>query len=89
MITEFGLLILGLLGLWLGATIAVNGAKRISIHFGISAAFLGLTILSVGTSVPEIAISIAGGLDRLVGIETSGLVVGYGLLVSHHGASPI
>ena len=75
-INELGLLLLGLLGLWLGATIAVNGAKRIALHFGISSAFIGLTILSVGTSVPEMAISVAGGLDRLVGLETSGLVVG-------------
>jgi cation:H+ antiporter len=73
---ELILLIVGLVGLWLGSELAINGAKNIADHFRISAGFFGLTILSLGTSIPEIAISIAGGIDRLAGIETSGIVVG-------------
>jgi cation:H+ antiporter len=73
---ELILLIVGLIGLWLGSELAINGAKNIAEHFKISAGFIGLTILSIGTSVPEIALSAAGGIDRLYGLETSGIVVG-------------
>ncbi len=76
MYAELGLLIAGLLGLWFGSELAVNGAKNIAKHFRISAGFIGLTILSIGTSIPEIAVSIAGGIDRLAGLETSGIVIG-------------
>jgi len=76
MITEIIWLILGLIGLWLGSEFAVRGAQNIAAHLNISAGFIGLTILSIGTSVPEMAVSIAGGIDRLGGIDASGLVVG-------------
>ena len=76
MLLELTLLILGLVGLWLGADFAVKGAMGIANYLKISGLFIGLTIMSIGTSIPEIAVSIAGGLDRLVGIETSGIVIG-------------
>jgi len=39
---------------------------------------VGLTILSIGTSLPEIAVSIMGGLDKLLGIDPNidGIVIG-------------
>lgn len=76
MLLELILLIMGLIGLWIGSELVIGGAKNIADHFRLSATFIGLTILSIGTSIPEIAVSIAGGIDRLNGIETSGLVIG-------------
>lgn len=76
MILSLLLVLIGLVGLWVGSNLVIRGAKNIANHFRISAGFIGLTIVSIGTSIPEIALSIAGGLDRLGGIETSGLVVG-------------
>ncbi|MEM3154393.1 MAG: sodium:calcium antiporter [Candidatus Woesearchaeota archaeon] len=73
---ELIILIIGLVGLWIGSELAINGAKNIANHFRISSGFFGLTILSIGTSVPEIAVSIAGGIERISGIETSGIVIG-------------
>ncbi len=70
------LLILGLVGLCVGADFFVKGAKNIALHLGISQLLLGLAFISIGTSIPEIAVSITGGLDRLAGLETSGIVVG-------------
>ena len=76
MIEQFVFVILGLIGLWLGADFLIKGTKNIAEHFGISKFFIGLVFVSIGTSIPEIAVSIAGGLDRLRGLETSGIVVG-------------
>jgi cation:H+ antiporter len=69
-------LLIGLVLLWLGAELMIKGSQNISEHFQISSLFLGLTIIALGTSLPEIAISITGGFQRLEGIETSDLVMG-------------
>jgi len=66
----------GLLGLWVGSDFLIRGVKSIAERFGLPHFFIGLAIVSVGTSIPEIAVSVAGGLDRLAGLETSGIVVG-------------
>lgn len=76
MATTVAMLVIGLGGLWFGSVLAVDGARNAALHFRISPAFVGLTLLSIGTSVPEISVSLAGGLDRLGGLETSGIVVG-------------
>jgi len=73
---HFFLLAFGLFFLWLGAELIVKGSQNISEHFKISSVFLGLTIVSLGTSLPEIAVSVSGAFDRLAGIETSDLVMG-------------
>ncbi len=70
------ILIIGLIGLWFGADLLIKGAKNIAKHLGVSNFLIGLALVSIGTSIPEIAVSIAGALDRLKGIETSGIVVG-------------
>jgi len=53
MFAEVGLFILGIVGLWLGAELTVHAARKISARFGISQTFFGLTVLSIGTSFPE------------------------------------
>jgi len=73
---ELILLILGLLGLLLGTELIIKGALNIAEHYKISHLFMGLTILAIGTDLPELIIAIIGSIDRLLGIETSGLVVG-------------
>lgn len=76
MMLELVFLLLGLVGLWFGADMAVKGAIGISRYLRVGGLFIGLTVMSIGTSIPEIAVSIAGGMDRLAGLETSGLVIG-------------
>lgn len=49
------LVIVGLVGLILGGRLFVNGASAIAKVFGISDAFIGITILAGGTSLPELA----------------------------------
>jgi len=43
-----------------GADLLVRGAVRLAAEVGLSSAFVGLVIVSVGTSLPELATSIAG-----------------------------
>lgn len=56
------LLILGLALLLTGAAIMVRGAARISTVLGIPPMVIGLTIVAIGTSTPELAVSISAGL---------------------------
>jgi len=70
------LLLIGLLGLWVGTEITVRHALRLAATLGLSPMFVGLTILAIGTDLPELVLSIEAGLQRLIGVETSGLVIG-------------
>lgn len=69
-------LILALLALWQGTDFALEGALRISERFGVSQGFIGLTVLAIGTGLPELVVGVVGGMEQLSGIEASGVVVG-------------
>ncbi|MBA4782320.1 MAG: calcium/sodium antiporter [Rhizobiales bacterium] len=49
-----GMLILGLIGLPLGGNLAVDGAVGLAKLYGVSEAAIGLTIVALGTSLPEL-----------------------------------
>ncbi len=66
----------GIITLGVGAELTVNCSIKTAWRFGLSPFLIGLTLVSIGTSVPEMAVGIAGGVDRLAGLETSGIVVG-------------
>jgi len=71
-------LILGFFGLFFGAKFVIIALENIADRLNISHIMVGLTILSIGTSLPEIAVSIMGGLDKLLGINPNidGIVIG-------------
>lgn len=50
--------LIGLVTLPLGAHVIVLGAVNLAEHFGISELVIGLTIVAIGTSLPEVAASI-------------------------------
>ncbi len=52
-----GLIIIGLVGLFLGGQWIVGSAIYFAGHFGLSEALVGLTIVAIGTSLPELAAS--------------------------------
>jgi len=54
----------GLVALMLGARWLVDGAVSIARTHGVSEAFIGLTIVAVGTSLPELATSMIAALRR-------------------------
>jgi cation:H+ antiporter len=49
--------VLGILGLGVGGPLIVDGAVKISQIIGMSESFIGLTIIALGTSLPELATS--------------------------------
>jgi cation:H+ antiporter len=50
--------VLGLLGTVTGAQLLVVGAQRIASDIGLSGGFVGLTLVAVGTSLPELVTAI-------------------------------
>lgn len=59
-VLNFIILIAGFVLLIKGADLFVEGASGIAARFGISELVIGLTIVAMGTSAPEAAVSIAG-----------------------------
>jgi cation:H+ antiporter len=54
----------GLAGLAIGAYLLVEGASGIARSFGVSEATIGLTVVALGTSLPELAASVVAALRR-------------------------
>jgi cation:H+ antiporter len=55
-------LVIGLIALMISAKLLVWGAVDVARYFGISELIIGLTIVAIGTSLPELAASIASAL---------------------------
>ncbi|THV25892.1 calcium/sodium antiporter [Peteryoungia ipomoeae] len=58
------LIIGGLATLFVGAELLVRGATSIARDFGISEAVIGLTVVAVGTSLPELATGVMSALRK-------------------------
>lgn len=76
MLSQLVFLILGIAGLWVGSNMLVKGVKDFATAAGLSYFFIGVAFVSIGTSIPEIAVSIAGAVHGLNGADASGIVVG-------------
>jgi cation:H+ antiporter len=61
------LLVAGLVILWKCAELLVTGAVGLARILGISSLIVGLTVVAMGTSAPEVAASIAGVLRKTDG----------------------
>lgn len=79
LLINFGLLIIGFVLLVKGADIFVEGAASIAKKFGIPQLVIGLTIVAMGTSLPEAAVSIASATKGSASIAI-GNVVGSNIL---------
>ncbi|MCE8510033.1 calcium/sodium antiporter [Ruegeria pomeroyi] len=64
----------GLLGLMIGARLLVDGAVSVAQGLGVSDAFIGLTIVAVGTSLPELATSVIAAFRRQSEIAVGNIV---------------
>lgn len=58
------LLIFGVIGLYFGSEMLVNNAVLISKEFGVSERIIGVTIIAIGTSLPELITSIIAALSK-------------------------
>ena len=57
-------IVFGLLLLIGGSRVLLTGAVGIAEHFGVSEAVIGLTLVAVGTSLPELSISVIAAIRR-------------------------
>ncbi|MGN0465254.1 MAG: calcium/sodium antiporter [Lachnospiraceae bacterium] len=73
------LLVVGLFMLVKGADLFVDGASDIATKFGIPQLVVGLTIVAIGTSLPELSVSITAATKGNAGI-TLGNVLGSNIL---------
>ncbi|MEX2519375.1 MAG: calcium/sodium antiporter [Paracoccaceae bacterium] len=64
----------GLVALMVGARFLVDGAVNIARGYGVSEAFIGLTIVAVGTSLPELATSLIAAFRRQSEIAIGNIV---------------
>ena len=65
---------LGLIALVVGAELLVRGASKLAISFGISPLVVGLTVVAVGTSAPEMAVSVQSAWSGQVDIALGNVV---------------
>lgn len=59
-----GLVVAGLLGLAIGGELIVDSAVDIAHRYGVSEAVIGLTIVALGTSLPELATSVIAAAKK-------------------------
>jgi len=80
-----GLTVVGIAVLLAGAELMVRGGVGLARHFGISDAIIGLTLVAFGTSLPELATSVAasfrGEAELSVGNVLGSNVFNLGLIV--------
>lgn len=67
-------LIIGGVGLWGGSELLVIGSKALAVDFGVSDRVIGITVVSVGTSIPELAASIMAMLKKEKAISIGNLI---------------
>ena len=65
MLTESLIFIIGVIIVLFLAHIIIKNSVELAKHYGLSGTFIGLTILSIGTSIPEIMTHIIGSIDIL------------------------
>ena len=75
----FVLVFAGAIGLVLGAQLTVNGATGLARTLGVSDTLIGLTLVAVGTSLPELAASVVAALRGQTDLAV-GNVVGSNIL---------
>jgi cation:H+ antiporter len=65
---------LGGLGLWGGSELLIKGATTLAKDFGVTERVIGITIVSIGTSVPELAASIIAIIKKEKAISLGNLI---------------
>ena len=67
-------LVLGGVGLWGGSELLIKGAVNLANQFGVSERVIGVTIISIGTSIPELAASVIAIIKKEKAISLGNLI---------------
>ncbi|NVK53284.1 MAG: calcium/sodium antiporter [Flavobacteriaceae bacterium] len=67
-------LVVGGLGLWAGSELLIDGAVNLAKEVGVSERIIGVTVVSVGTSIPELAASVVAIIKKEKAISIGNLI---------------
>lgn len=67
-------LVLGLVGLPFGASILIDSASEIARDYGVSETVIGLTLVALGTSLPELATTVMAALRRQADVALGNVI---------------
>lgn len=67
-------LVIGGLGLWAGSELLIKGATALALDFGVTERVIAVTIVSIGTSIPELAASIVAVIKKEKAISLGNLI---------------
>jgi cation:H+ antiporter len=73
-LTDILIIVLCIIGLWRGAELVVNAATRIARKIGMSDLVIGLTVVAIGTSAPEFAVTVVAALEGQSDISVGNVV---------------
>ena len=89
MIGSLALLLAGLVCLFFGGNWLVRGASNLALSFGVSVLIIALTFVSIGTSMPELVVSVqaalAGKSDLAIGNVIGSNIANIGLILGATG----
>ena len=91
MATSLILFIIGLAALYIGADLLIRGASRLARDLGVNALVIGLTVVAMGTSMPELLVGVVASvrdsgdiaIGNVVGsnIANIALILGIGAMI--------
>ncbi len=67
-------LFIGGFGLWAGSELLIHGAIGLAESFGVGERIIGITIVSIGTSIPELAASLVAMIKKEKAISIGNLI---------------
>jgi len=72
--TIFSFLLIGGVALWGGSELLIRGAVSLASLFGVSERIIGVTVVSIGTSIPELAASVIAVLKKEKALSLGNLI---------------
>lgn len=74
LLLNIGLIIAGLAGLYFGGEWLVKGSSRVALRFRVSPLIIGLTIVAIGTSAPELFVSVNAAFRDSPGLALGNVI---------------
>ncbi len=74
LLKAFGLVAFASVGLYFGADILVESAKNIAITFGVSERVVAISVVALGTSLPELATSVIAACRKQMDISVGNII---------------
>ncbi len=89
MLYNIALLLIGLICLFYGGNWLVRGASNLALSFGVSVLIISLTLVAIGTSMPELLVSVQAALvgksDLAIGNVIGSNIANIGLILGATG----